>query len=251
MDGQLDWASTATVGPAITLSGTLTLGGRALARDVAIEAEAGRWTAILGRSGVGKTTLLKAIAGLLAPNEFDGRVAAADGAPLAGRIAWMAQKDHLVPWLNAVENAALGARLRREPVDWTRARAALDAVGLTPRADADVSELSGGERQRVALARTLLEDRPVALLDEPFSALDAVTRAELQELAAARLRGKTVLLVTHDPFEAARLADRLYILRASGTEPVPAPPSPGPRDPAEPGAQKAAAALLATLRGAP
>lgn len=247
MDGPLSWGPTATVGPGIFLDGALRLGGAQLCAG-RLEAPGGQWTALLGRSGSGKTSLLKAIAGLLGAPEFSGVIRAEDGRSLRGRLAWMAQKDLLVPWANPVENVALGARLRGERPDWTRARAALDAVGLTPRADADIATLSGGERQRVALARTLLEDRPVALLDEPFSALDAVTRAELQELAAARLAGRTVILVTHDPMEAVRLADRLYILKDARLTEIAAPPEPTPRHPSDPALHAAAAAVLDRLR---
>ena len=130
----------------------------------------------------------------------------------------MAQQDLLMPWLNVLENCLIGYRLRGEPVaaaEYQRAKNLLSQVGLENAIELRVSQLSGGMRQRVALVRTLLEERPVVLMDEPFSALDVLTRLQLQDLAADYLAGKTILLVTHDPLEALRLADRIYILRGS------------------------------------
>ncbi len=171
---------------------------------------AGRCTALLGASGVGKTSLLRVIAGLAAPEA--GRVAASDGLPLRQRVAWMGQQDLLYPWLRVAGNVMLGSRLRGERPDTPRALALLEAVGLAGRARALPRELSGGMRQRAALARTLYEDRPIVLMDEPFSALDAITRARMQELAARLLAGRTVLLITHDPLEACRLAHGLHVM---------------------------------------
>lgn len=106
----------------------------------------------------------------------------------------------------------LGARLRGERGAPDRAEALLERVGLGAQRDQLPATLSGGQRQRVALARTLMEDRPVVLMDEPFSALDAITRARLQSLAADLLAGRTVLLVTHDPLEALRLGHRVHVM---------------------------------------
>jgi putative hydroxymethylpyrimidine transport system ATP-binding protein len=111
-------------------------------------------------------------------------------------------------------NVLLGPDLRGQhgPERRDRARALLDQVGLDDKRDLLPSQLSGGQRQRVALARTLFEDRPVVLMDEPFSALDALTRLRLQDLAARLLHGRTVLLVTHDPLEALRLSDDIRVM---------------------------------------
>lgn len=175
----------------------------------------GGWTCLLGASGVGKSTLLRLIAGL-APEAATVRVACADGQPLRGRAAYMAQQDLLLPWLSVIDNVCLGARLRGDdhhsPALRTRATELLKRVGLKDAADALPATLSGGMRQRAALVRTLIEDRPVVLMDEPFSALDAITRVRLQNLAAELLAGRTVLLVTHDPMEALRLGDRIHVL---------------------------------------
>ena len=186
------------------------------------------FTCILGASGVGKSTLLRLIAGLGPETSVVG----SDGASLSGRIAYMDQRDLLLPWLSALENVLLGARLRGELKDLDRARAMLGGVGLADSADLRPAQLSGGMRQRVALARTLMEDRPVVLMDEPFSAVDALTRLRLQDLSARLLENRTVVMVTHDPMEAARLGKRIHVM--SGTpatldEGV-CPPGAAPRD---------------------
>jgi putative hydroxymethylpyrimidine transport system ATP-binding protein len=187
--------------------------GQEVFKDLTLEVPAGAFVALLGPSGVGKTSLLRIIAGLEPADA--GSVAATDGAPLAGRVAYMAQQDLLLPWANILNNVMLGARLRGERTDKARARHLLERVGLQGRERALPADLSGGMRQRAALARTLYEQRPVVLMDEPFSALDAITRARIQELGAELLRGCTVLLITHDPMEACRLGHHLLVL--SGT----------------------------------
>lgn len=183
---------------------------------VAMTAGAGRWTCLLGPSGTGKSTLLHCFAGLAGELSLDGQAVAEDGRPLQGRVALMAQSDGLLPWLTVEQNVTLGARLRRMRADRQRARALLARVGLEDLTGRKPHALSGGQRQRAALARTLYEDRPVVLLDEPFSALDVATRARMQDLAAAELGGRTVLHVTHDPAEAARLGERILVLTSGG-----------------------------------
>ncbi|MGM0584929.1 MAG: ABC transporter ATP-binding protein [Pseudomonadota bacterium] len=217
--------------PGLRLAGRLAFPGHAPQR-LALEAEAGRWTCLLGPSGVGKSTALRLFAGLEIGGAFDGVAEATDGAPLAPRAAWMAQSDLLLPWLSLRENVALGARLRGERPDWARADALIARMGLAGHTAKPPGELSGGQRQRAALARLLMEDRPVALLDEPFAALDLRLRAEMQELAFEALSGRTVVLVTHDAHEAARLGHRILLMSEGGVEEM-APPEGPPVRPAD------------------
>jgi putative hydroxymethylpyrimidine transport system ATP-binding protein len=186
-------------------------GGAVLFDDLAFDLEPGSFTCLLGPSGIGKSTLLRLIAGL-APEDARAEIRADDGGPLAGRVAWMAQTDLLCPWLDVAANVALGARLRGTHADGARAASLLEAVGLGDKMRAMPNTLSGGQRQRAALARTLMEDRPLVLMDEPFGALDAIARWRLQELAMRLLEGRTVLLVTHDPREALRMGDTVRVL---------------------------------------
>ncbi len=194
-------------------AGRVTYGGAPLFEALDLELPAGQWTCLLGPSGVGKSTLLRLTAGL-EPAGSETRIACGDGLPLAGRVAYMAQQDMLLPWLDALGNVTLGSRLRGEAGArrQAEARALLAEVGLDGAARKRPAQLSGGMRQRVALARTLAEHRPVVLMDEPFSALDMPSRLRLQELAARLLAGRTVLLVTHDPLEALRLGHRIHVM---------------------------------------
>lgn len=235
--------------PGLWLDGTARFGGRALFGPLRFRAGAGQLTAILGPSGVGKSTLLRLFAGL-AQAEFTGSFGADDGQPLQGRLALMAQEDGLLPWASALENVVIGARLRGELPDLPRARALLADCGLEGMDRRRPPALSGGQRQRVALARCLYEDRPVVLLDEPFSALDALTRARMQDLAARLLAGRTVLLVTHDTAEAARLADHILLLSPEGLTDCAVPEGPPPRAHDAAGVLATQAALLSRMMAA-
>jgi putative hydroxymethylpyrimidine transport system ATP-binding protein len=210
----------------------LSFHGRLLFDRLATTIPGGRITCLLGPSGVGKSSLLRLVAGLAEGAE--GEAEDDEGRPLAGRISYMAQQDLLLPWLDVLGNVVIGDRLRRQRPRRERARALLERVGLGDHAEDRPASLSGGMRQRVALARTLFEDRAAVLMDEPFSALDAITRLQLQDLAAELLRGRTVLLVTHDPLEALRLGHRILVLTGRPAR-LEAPIEPAGLPPREPG----------------
>ena len=235
--------------PALRVSGQYEIAGRRLFAPIDLTLPASQWTCVLGRSGVGKSTLLRLIAGLETAGRFTGTITASDGETLEGRVSLMAQSDLLLPWLTVLENAVLGARLRGQDPDMTRAKDLLERVGLAAYRDKKPAALSGGMRQRTALARTLMEDREVVLLDEPFSALDAGTRADMQDLAAHMLHGKTVLLVTHDPAEAVRLGHQIVVLTPQGLQPWVTPDTPPIRDQFALETTSCQAGLLAHLRG--
>jgi len=174
---------------------------------VTLHAAGGEVVAVVGPSGSGKSTLLELVCGLQRPDAGEVR---------APRAVLMPQRDLLLPWLDALDNAALPLRLAgtKRAAARRRAHALLDELGLGGFERARTWELSGGMRQRVAVARTLLAGAPVLCLDEPFGALDAITRADAQAWLAGALahEPRTVLLVTHDVEEAALLADRVVVL---------------------------------------
>ena len=184
----------------VTVQLSLAYGGDRIFKDFRLELQSGRLICLLGKSGCGKSSLLRFIAGLLPSDTAQGSVTASDRKPLTNRIAWMAQQDLLLPWLKVVDNVILGTLLRGSRTEEQRklAKRLLVDVELEDVDHRFPHELSGGMRQRVALARTLIEERPVNLLDEPFSGLDAITRYQLQDLACRLLANRTTLLVTHD-----------------------------------------------------
>lgn len=241
--------------PGVTIKAKhLAFDGVVLFQDLRLNLKPGEWTALLGDSGVGKSTLLRIAAGLDA-GEGDYGARLSDGSPVQNHIALMAQRDALLPWLSVLENACLGDRLRGTDATTQRERAAalLSGVGLADYLDAKPATLSGGMRQRVALVRTLIEDRPIVLLDEPFAALDALNRHRMQDLSAEMLAGKTVLHVTHDPLEALRLAHRIAMLEGRPAhmrdEEVPASPTPRASD--DPAVAKRHGELLDRLLNPP
>ena len=213
-----------------------------------LELAGGSFTCLLGPSGIGKSSLLRLLAGLTPPG-VSGELRGGDDQSLTGRVAYMAQQDLLLPWLNVLDNMTLGSRLRGERPERERALKLLMQVGLTDAALARPDALSGGMRQRAALARTLMEDRPVVLMDEPFSGLDALTRLRLQALSAQLLAGRTVLLVTHDPLEALRMGDHILIMngRPATLSALPDLPGVPPRDPGDPAVQDAYRTILRLL----
>jgi NitT/TauT family transport system ATP-binding protein len=177
--------------------------------EVSLHAASGELIAVVGPSGCGKSTLLELICGLSTP---DG------GSIECAPAVLMPQRDLLLPWLNALDNAALALRIAGRSRVKARERAQLlfAQLGLEGFQDARPHELSGGMRQRVAFLRTLLSGKQVLCLDEPFGALDAITRAEMQAwlIEALAREPRTVVLVTHDVEEAVLLADRVAVLSA-------------------------------------
>jgi sulfonate transport system ATP-binding protein len=207
-----DTAATGGVGSRLVASVrglTRVFGERTVIDGLDVEIERGEFVALLGRSGSGKSTLLRALAGL--DREATGTLA------VGGTVAVAFQEPRLLPWKRVVDNVALGLDRPKE-----RAYEALEEVGLAGLASAWPLTLSGGEAQRVSLARALVREPDLLLLDEPFSALDALTRITMHRLvvdlwtrhgrSTAGRRGLSVLLVTHDVDEALRLADRVLVL---------------------------------------
>jgi NitT/TauT family transport system ATP-binding protein len=204
------------VPPAVQLDGVTKVYGRGSSavtalQDVSLTVKTGEFVCLVGTSGCGKSTLLSMIAGLDEPSS--GRLDTS-----GHRVALMFQEPALFPWLTAAANVELALRARSITRIERRQRAAqlLAVVGLSDFADKRPHQLSGGMRQRVALARALAQDTDVLLMDEPFGALDALTRdrlhEELERITAER--GLTVVFVTHNVREAVRLADRVILLSA-------------------------------------
>ncbi|MFJ2476399.1 ABC transporter ATP-binding protein [Streptomyces sp. NPDC087659] len=180
-------------------------GDRAVLKEIDLDLEPGEFTALLGRSGSGKSTLLRAVAGLDHDVEGSGELAVPE------RVSLSFQDSRLLPWLRVLDNVVLGLR---GPGTRERGLTALDEVGLAGRGRSWPHELSGGEQQRAALARALVHDPELLLADEPFGALDALTRIRMHGLLRElyERHRPAVLLVTHDVDEAVELADRVLVL---------------------------------------
>lgn len=217
---------------------TRAFAGRRVLDRLALDLAPGSFTALLGRSGSGKTTLLRTLAGLDAAPDAE--------LTLPHPVAVVFQEPRLLPWAPVWENVVLGltgAGLQ------DRALAALDEVGLAGRGDAWPLVLSGGEAQRVALARALVRAPQLLLLDEPFAALDALTRIRMHALVLDlwRVHRPTVLLVTHDVDEAVSLADRVLVLEHGRIVTDELVPLNRPRDPADPARARLRRTLLSAL----
>jgi ABC-type nitrate/sulfonate/bicarbonate transport system ATPase subunit len=192
----------------VTRTFTDARGGQVQAlEDISLHAARGELLALVGPSGCGKKTLLELICGLQTPQQ---------GSLACEPAVLMPQRDLLLPWLSALDNAALALRIAHVPRATARERAAalFAELGLAGFERSHPGELSGGMRQRVAFLRTLLSGKPILCLDEPFGALDAITRAEMQDWLARALarEPRTVVLVTHDVEEAILLADRVLVI---------------------------------------
>ncbi|MFS0837702.1 ATP-binding cassette domain-containing protein [Paenibacillus sp. 1P03SA] len=211
-------------------------GGKTVLHELDLTISPGQFIAVAGRSGSGKSTLLRLLAGLEKPSagtiEIGGRPVSG-----AGRdITVMFQEARLLPWKTVLDNVGIGLSGNWRP----RALHVLGQVGLTDRAGEWPGVLSGGQKQRVSLARALVRQPKLLLLDEPLSALDALTRLEMQQLIGTlwQRHGFTTVLVTHDVSEAVRLADRILLIEDGKIALDADNPSPRPRDQADPGAAR-------------
>ncbi len=232
------------------LSKTYADGTRALA-DLSLEVRAGEIVALIGGSGCGKTTLLRLIAGLDRASAGAIRLDGEDIASPHPGVGIVFQEPRLLPWLSVADNVAFGLDALPKGERRTRVAHALERVGLAEHAGRWPRDLSGGQQQRVSIARAFVAAPKVLLLDEPFSALDALTRAGLHRhlLALWEESRPTVLLVTHDVAEAVALADRAVVLRPKPgriDDTIPLPLS-RPRQPSAPGSEAAARTILASL----
>ena len=182
-------------------------------QDVHLAAGPGEFVTLIGPSGCGKSTLFNILCGLMQPDAGEVRL---DGVPAlqrTGRLAYMPQKDLLLPWRSVLDNVILGPEIAGVLREKARAQAQawLPLFGLEGFADAYPAVLSGGMKQRAAFLRAVLQDKPAILLDEPFGALDAITRRNLQEwlLSVWQRLGRTILFITHDLEEAIFLSERV------------------------------------------
>lgn len=188
--------------------------------NVTLEIPAGSFVSIVGPSGCGKSTLLKVLAGLLVPTAGTATIGGVNAVGNPGLVGYMPQRDLLLPWKKAIDNACLGADLAGHDRRTSRANAhaLFERFGLVGFEQAWPSQLSGGMRQRLALLRTYLTDARVLLLDEPFGALDAITRRDLQQwmqgLWVEASAGRSALFITHDVDEALYLADTVHVMSA-------------------------------------
>ncbi|WP_336082758.1 ABC transporter ATP-binding protein [Nocardia sp. SSK8] len=195
-------------------------GGTALAvlGGVSFTVRAGEFVTVIGPSGCGKSTVFNMLAGLESPDSGSVRCHADDAADTGAHCAYMPQKDLLFPWRSVLDNTVLGLQVQGVPKAEARrrARALFPAFGLAGFEDARPAQLSGGMRQRAALLRTVVQEREPLLLDEPFGALDSLTRTEMQSwLQEVWQRYRwTVLMITHDIREAVYLSDRVLVLSA-------------------------------------
>ncbi len=194
-------------------------GATLITRDVSLSVGRGEVVCLVGRSGCGKTTILHALSGLSTPVAGQVLLHGEDVTGISGRVSYMLQKDLLLPHMRILDNVCLPLTLsglsKREAHE--RAQGLMERFGLSGTEGAWPAQLSGGMRQRAAFLRTYLMGNDVVLLDEPFSALDALTRVELREwyVSMARDLGLASVVITHDVDEAVAMATRVYVLEGS------------------------------------
>ena len=185
--------------------------------DLSFHVEDGEFVSIIGASGCGKSTIFRLINGLEKPQKGGIFVNGRSISEQKNYSAFMPQKDLLLPWRTIEKNVCLPMEIMRVPEDERRkaARAALEQVGLLDYAEKFPKDLSGGMKQRVAFARTLLSGADMLLLDEPFSALDYLTRVDMQEWLLSQWQdsGKTIIFITHDVEEAVFLSKRIFVIQ--------------------------------------
>ncbi len=193
-----------------------TFGDTVALEPTSLSVDEGSFVAIVGPSGCGKSTLFNVIAGLLTPDSGEVRLSDEPVTGTTGHVGYMLQKDLLVPWRTVEGNITMAARLTRRVTseDRAEARRVAEQYGLGEFLRHYPSALSGGMRQRVAFMRTLVTHQPLLLLDEPFGALDAQTRLEMQQwlLQVWKDTGRTVLFITHDVDESIFLSDRVLVM---------------------------------------
>ncbi|SDD01941.1 NitT/TauT family transport system ATP-binding protein [Paenibacillus sp. UNCCL117] len=207
--------------------------GQPVLRDLSLRVAKGEFVSLLGRSGCGKTTLLKMAAGLLKPSAGSVRIGGEAVTKPPERMGMVFQAPTLLEWLTVLDNVLLPVALRGKPTkaDRDAAESQLARLGLNGFGPKFPSQLSGGQQSRVALARALMREPSLLLLDEPFAALDALTREELQEelLQLCAARTMTVLFITHDIAEAVYVSDRVVMLQDGGVAGDAQVPLPAPR----------------------
>lgn len=214
------------------VSYTFQPGGRQILSNLTLTIQPGEFVSVVGKSGTGKSTIFKLLTGLLTPDKGEMTIYNQPASP--GMVGYMPQKDLLLPWRTILENVMLATEIQKD-LQLTKEQAItwLERVGLEEYIHAYPRELSGGMRQRAAFLRALLTGKDVLLLDEPFGALDALTKREMQAwlLSVWQDLNKTVLFITHDLEEAIFLSDRIVILQPDYAVEEIMVPIPRPRKP--------------------